>query len=372
MTASVFYFTDSAGFGGAEQVLLTLWEGLDRRRWRPLLIHHPEPGVEPLLQAARRLEVDLWAVPRLPEGRLGAQRVLPFAQALRRRRPALFHANLAWQLAGKFGMAAAALAGLPVLATEHLFVETPTPAATVLQHRMLAAGVRRYLPVSHALSRRLQRALGLPARKLQVIHNGIPVERFQAPPRPGLRQQLGLEAGRPVILTPARLDAQKGLSYLVPAAAQVPEALFLLAGEGPERAALTAQVQAAGLAERVRLLGRRADLADWLAACDIVVLPSLYEGFPLVVLEALAAGKPVVATDIEGTREAVSDGRTGVLVPPADPEALARAVRRLLADPAWAGQLAAAGRAEVQTCFSAAAMVAAVTQVYTEILDGRA
>jgi glycosyltransferase involved in cell wall biosynthesis len=174
---------------------------------------------------------------------------------------------------------------------------------------------------------------------------------------------------RPIILTLARLDKQKGHPYLLRAAVQVPDALFLLAGDGPERAGLENLVQQLGIAGRVLFLGYRQDIADLLKICDMMVLPSLYEGLPLSILEAMAAGKPVIATNIGGTNEAVIDGQTGLLVPPADPPALAAAIRKLIENPLLAGKLAAAGKEQVQREFSVETMICRVTQVYDEILD---
>jgi glycosyltransferase involved in cell wall biosynthesis len=174
-----------------------------------------------------------------------------------------------------------------------------------------------------------------------------------------------------MVLTLARLDKQKGLHYLLEAAALIPEAMFVLAGEGPERPALEAQTRALGLNHRVVFLGYRDDVGDLLASCDLFVLPSLFEGLPLSVLEAMAAGKPVVATAIGGTDEAIVHGETGLLVHPADPVALARAIRTAVSDPVLSQRLGAAGRARAQQEFAAESMVRRITEIYDEILDSR-
>ncbi len=375
MTRTVCYFTDTHGFGGAEQSLLHLIAGLDRQAWQPVLIYHPAPGVAPLIEKARELEAVLWPAPPMPDGRVGAARVPGFARELWGRRPAVFHAHLIWPLACKFGLMAAIAARVPaIVATEQLFVDFHLDRSIYLQQRLVAAGVGRYLPVSRDLARRLRDRLNIPARKLQVVHNGIPLGALDQPPaaNPALRACLAGESGRPIVLTVARLDAQKGLGYLLEAAALAPEAQFVVAGEGPERSALEAQAAALGIAGRVTLLGYRSDIADLIAACDVFVLPSLFEGLPLSVLEAMAAGRPVIATAIGGTDEAITPGETGLLVPPADPAALAGAIRALLADRPLAARLARAGRARVEAEFSAARMVREVVQVYRELLGSRA
>jgi glycosyltransferase involved in cell wall biosynthesis len=359
-------FTDTTHYGGAEQAMLILLAGLDRHRWQPTLAYHPAPELSPLEARARQLGVELWPVPPMPDGWVGARRAPQFARALRARQPDVFHAHLTWPLACKFGLASAILAGLPaIVATVHLFVEFRMDASICLQQRLIAARLGRYLAVSEHVKRRLVQALPWPADKIKVIHNGIDCRVFGRSAAPALRTA---SDARPIVFTPARLDPQKGQGYLLQAAAQVPQARFVLAGEGPERASLEAQARQLGLEERVSFLGYRADVPDLLAGCDLFVLPSLYEGLPLVVLEAMAAGKPVLATAVGGTDEAVIHGQTGWLVPPADPAALAWAIRLLLSDSALARRLALAGQAQVQREFSADLMVRQVTQAYEQLL----
>ncbi len=366
----IFYFTDSQDFGGAEQSLLNLMRGLDRECWQPLLIHHPGPGIAPLVKQATELAIETWPVPPMPEGWLGAARLPKFAWQLRNKRPAVFHAHLTWPRGCKFGLAAAIMAGIPaIIATEQLFVETSLNSSIRLQQRLLARGVDRYIAVSREVASRLHETFHIPPGKLKVIPNGIPVTAFNRPANPALRATLTPSLERPIILTLARLDKQKGLSYLLEAAAQVPGALFVLVGDGPERESLETQSRQLGTTERVIFLGYRQDVADLLSICDVMVLPSLFEGLPLSVLEAMAANKPVIATNIGGTNEAVIDNETGLLVPPADSAALAAAIHKLLENPQLSQKLAAAGKKQVQRKFSVEAMVRGVTQTYEEILN---
>jgi glycosyltransferase involved in cell wall biosynthesis len=366
MTRTVIHFTDSSGFGGAEQVLLISMAALKLEGWQPVLMYHASPGIAPLIESAAQLDVELWPVPRMPDGLQGARRVWPFSRELRARRPDVFHAHLTWPLACKFGLAGAIMARVPaIVATVHLYVEFPLDLSIFVQQRMIVAGVGRYVAVSHEVAQRLIHKLHWPARKIQVIRNCVSATTECATHQPIER------AGRPIILTVARLDEQKGHRYLLEAAAQVPEAQFVLAGDGPLRTSLEAQAHSLGVEERVKFLGYRSDIADLLADCDVFVLPSLYEGLPLSILEAMSAGKPVIATHIGGTDEAVIAGETGLLVPPANPTALAVAIRAVLTDRPLAQRLASAGRARVEQEFSATKMVQQVIAVYDELLAKR-
>ncbi len=363
MSREVVCFTDSEGFGGAERALLTLLSGLDAERWRASLCHHPLPGVDPLVVQARQLAVPTWSVPPLPLGFGGMRRIPSFARLLRERRPAIFHAHLTWPLGAKNALLAALAARVPVvLVTIQLYMDVPVTRSMLLQQRLIAAGVDRFLPVSEHNARRLEALLPWPRRKMEVIHNAVDPTPFSRPPDPALRRALADE--RPLVLAVARLDPQKGHRYLLTAATEVPDAIFALAGDGPERPALEELADRLGVRDRVRFLGARSDVADLLAACDVFVLPSLFEGFPISVLEAMAAGCPVIATAIGGTDEVVIHGESGLLVPPADPPALASALRLLLADTDLRARLSAAGRDRVSTEFSARDMVRRVTEIY--------
>ncbi len=368
MRKTVLHFTDSTGFGGAEQVLLTLIAGLDSQNWRSVLVYHPSPGLAPLIEKASRLEVELVPVPPMPDGWEGARRLPHFVRLLRAHSPEVFHAHRVWPLAGKFGLAGALAARSPaVVATVHLFLDPNLDTHTYWQHRLMAARMGRYLAVSQAVARQLVQSLPWPPQKVEVIHNGIDLLPFAALSREKISGRGAIDP-RPTVFTVARLDKQKGHPYLLRAAAQVPEARFVFAGDGPERSSLEAQARALGLQDRVFFLGYCDDIPGLLANSDLFVLPSLNEGLPLVVLEAMAAGKPVIATDVGGTGEAVIPGETGLLVPPADPESLARAIRSLLTDPSLADRLARCGRARVRQAFSQERMVREVTRVYAKLL----
>jgi glycosyltransferase involved in cell wall biosynthesis len=150
-------------------------------------------------------------------------------------------------------------------------------------------------------------------------------------------------------------------------ASRRPNLVTLLAGEGPLEPDLRAQCAALGLADRVRFLGHRRNVPELFEASDLVVLPSLYEGLPLVAIEALAANRPLVATEVDGTPEVVINERTGLLVPPANPVALAAAIERLLDNPELASRLASDGRKFVQENFAVRRQIEQTVALYSEL-----
>jgi glycosyltransferase involved in cell wall biosynthesis len=376
MVETVVHFTDSIAFGGAEQALLHLLAGLDRKRWRPLLLYHDGAGVAPLLAGAHAANVETRAIPPMPMGVRGAIRMPSLAALLRQMRPAVFHAHLSWPLACKYGLVAAILARVPaIVATAQLYVTLPYTLSERWQQRLMANGVHRTIAVSQEVADRLHETFGIPRQQMEIVYNAIPFERFDRPANPLLRAELAGPGQHPVVLTVARLDDQKGHPTLLEAAAHLPDLRFVLAGAGNRRAALEAQAADLGIGDRVLFLGHRQDIPDLLASCDLFVLPSLYEGLPLSILEAMAAGKPVIGMAVGGTDEAVIHGETGLLVPPNDPLALAAAMRSLLDDGregcgrALACQLAKAGKERVQHEFSCETMVERVMAIYEEILS---
>jgi glycosyltransferase involved in cell wall biosynthesis len=363
MARTVIHFTDADEFGGAEQILLHTMTGLDRNLWRPVLFHHPAAGLKLLLGKLRGSSIKTHAVPRI-RGLANINRLPQFIRALRNEAPVIFHAHLNWPLACKYELIAAAAARVPVVvATAHTCQEFPKHQILLrAQPRLIAAAVDRYIAVSQAVARTLCEGFQIPCRKIRIVHNGVSIAASEE--RHGVRKY-------PVALMTGRLSKEKGVEYLLRAAALVPHLTVELAGEGPERASLEAKARELGIDDRVSFLGHREDVTDLLANCDVFVLPSLTEGLPVSVLEAMAASRPVIASEVGGNKEVVVHGETGLLVPPRDAAALADALRATVCDPALARQFGAAGKARVEQEFSDEMMVRRVTQIYNELLDSR-
>ena len=365
MVRTVVHFTDTVAFGGAERMLLTLMAGLDWRRWRPVLVCHPGPGTGRLLDSARRAGIETRGIAR---GTVGVRRFTELVRAVRRERPSVFHAHLTWPLRCSTGIVAAAAARVPaIVATQHLLPLLPARPPR-LKRAVVQACIHRYVAVSAAMGAVLRS--GLPAERVSVIHNGIPLEPYLGARDDALRRMLTPDDA-PLLLTVARLHAQKGIPFLLGALARLPRVRLAIAGDGPDRVALESESARLGISDRVRMLGEREDVAALLAACDLFVLPSLFEGLPVSVLEAMASARPVIATDVGGTTEVVSHGETGLLVPPEDAGSLADAITTLLEDPVLAARLAARGRALVEREFSATVMSERVAQLYDQLLGDR-
>lgn len=271
-----------------------------------------------------------------------------------------------------FGLAGGAS---PLICVEH----SATPMRSILVPRSIVwvlptlfrlsrRNVARIVTVSEASAIALQDLYGIVRERVTVVHNGVDLRRFGESGHSSLRAELGLDPDRPIVLTLARYLPSKGYRFLIDAIPAIravcPQVQFVFAGSPDGRAALEQQIAALGVQGNVALLGFRDDTVNLLRGSDLFVLPSLAEGFSLAIIEALAAGLPVVATRVGGAAEAITDGSNGLLVPPADSAALARAITRILAQ---SPQERAAMRAAAYTSaqrFSLDAMASAMLEVY--------
>lgn len=239
--------------------------------------------------------------------------------------------------------------------------------------RLYNHGVQAVIAISEGV-RAMLMASGVEPARIHLVPSGVEPARFA--PQPGARfaarARYGVRDGQWLAVVVGALEERKGHAVLLDALAALrdPRLRVLCAGDGSLRDALPARAAALGLGDAVRFLGAVDDVADLLAAADAFLMPSHHEGLGVAALEAMAAGLPVVASRVGGLPEAVVDGETGLLVPPADPAALAAAITRLAADPARARELGAAGRARVQARFSMTAMAEGTLAVYRELVGG--
>ena len=242
-----------------------------------------------------------------------------------------------------------------------------------LLYRTLIRKTKGFVAVSEEVEQAVVRRLGPLRDRITTIPNGVDIDRYVGGgDREALCDELGIPASSKLVLTAGRLTEQKGHRYLLDAwsgiSRSLPDAHLLLAGDGELRADLEARARAGAGMRTVHVLGMREDIPRLLAACDLFVLPSLWEGLSIALLEAMAAARPIVATEVSGTTQALRDGRSGRIVPPRDVEALAKAVKDLLIDPDRARPLGEAARETVRRRFSAERQAKAYLDLYSTLL----
>ncbi len=369
----VLYVISKMGVGGTERHLLEVLGHLDRRRVAPALHCLRLRPEDRYAAEARRLGVEVvdGGVGETLQGPALAPAVARLAAELRRRRVEVVHAYLFH--ANFVGPLAARLARVPVaLASKRNLDRYPRRRDRVIC-RVGNALADRVTVNAEAVREHIHRLERCPREKLVVVPNGIDVRRVQAWPREAWWRLLGGPPRGPVIGTVGRLVPTKGQADLLEAAVsivdRVPDARLVLAGDGPLRTALEDRARALGLAGHVAFLGEVPDAAGLLPWLDLFVLPSLIEGMPNSAIEAMAARRAAVVTDVGGNAEVVVDGGTGLVVPARDPRSLAEAVLTLLKDPERARAMGEAGRARAAALFGADRMARRLEALYGERLD---
>jgi glycosyltransferase involved in cell wall biosynthesis len=370
MSIPLCFFIDTDVVAGTELALSRLILSLDRDAWRPVLLHHGGTGLAPILNALSADGVALHRVPPMPDRR-GLSAIPRFVRTLRSLGPMLFHAHLNWPGACKFGLAGALAARIPgVVATVHSFPDVEPTRIAAVEWALIARGVDRFLVASRHGANHLATTIPSTAARTDVVPNGIDPSAYMHRFDPALRKQLVRGSTRRLLLVSARLDPHKGHATLLAACRDMPDVQVVFAGEGVERASLEQLSARLGIRDRVVFLGFRTDIPRLLAACDVVVLPTLREAFGLALLEGMAAGRPVVSTRVGGPEEIIVDDESGLLVPPRNPEALAAAIRRILEDRSLALRLARGGRARVAAHFTFRSITRQTVRVYQDILRG--
>lgn len=372
----VLYLIDSLGPGGAEHLLAAYLPFLRRAGVIPTVAALQEQEGNPV---AARIEAQ-----GIPVQELGIRRLRQRGAYGRVRRaiaaadPDVVHTQL--EFAAVLGIPAARRLGLPTVATLHTLDEPPPRSRPALHFRLMAWALRRarrVIAVSEVTRRHYLERARLRPERVVTMYNGIDPTAFQAGPedREAARRELGLDPDAPVLVTVAVQREPKGIQHMLAAlpevAAAFPAVRYLLVGDGPHRPALEEQVRALGLDGRVLFAGARDDVARMLAAADLFVLPSLTEALPTVLAEAMAAGRPIVATTVGGIPEMVRHGEAALLVPPADPKALAAAVCRLLANPRQAAAMGRSGRRLVAERFDIRTQARALADDYRALAAGR-
>lgn len=281
--------------------------------------------------------------------------------------------------AGLVGRMAAWLAGAPVIiVTIHNFVvyeEVPLFKRLLFTRgeEFLGRKTTGIITVSRALKTEMAKKFGIPEDKVAAIYNGIDLERFRVEKNlAGLRKDYGIGEDIPIVGTVARMAPQKGLRYFVEAAAMLVKegctGIFFIVGDGPLRPELEVQADRLGLKGRLIFTGYQSDIVSFLKMFDIFVIPSIAEGLSITTIEAMAAGKPVIASRVGGLPELVKHEQNGLLVPPRDAGALTRAIKYLIRQPELCKNMGQTGNNMVIKEFTKKTMIAKTAEFYRKCL----
>jgi glycosyltransferase involved in cell wall biosynthesis len=367
----ILHLISSGGMYGAEAMLLNLGAAQQRLGCELVLgVFHNK--LAPHLEVAERAAPLGLPVEVIPcRGRMDRAAADAIRDCAKRRGIAVIHTH--GYKANIYGLRVARSLGIPLVITCHLWTGS---SLSVRVYEFLDAQVMRradkIVAVSDAIEATL-RSAGIPRDKLQTIYNGIDLAPFAAA-EPTLRRELG-SGGRPLIALVGRLERQKGIEYFIRAAAEVvvqsPDARFIVIGEGSQRQPLESLIRELGMTERISLLGERKDMPGVYASLDLFVLSSIDEGMPMTILEALASGRPTIATRVGAVGKLILNEETGLLVEARSVPALRDAMLRCLEDSSFARALGLRGEEHVRTSFSADSMARQYIETYRKAGSAR-
>lgn len=370
---NVLHLRASPFLGSPERLLLSQLRHLDNRQFSYVIGAFDEQlgGKNDFLEAVRQQHTKGYAIPANI-----FLFIFTFIRLMNLVRSEQIHLICAHDFKSDFfGLLVGALCKLPRIAVFH--GKTGLGVKLRLYERFddyLLPYFSRVIAVSSAIKEKLQR-MGLREERIRVISNGIDL--MDEPPageQDSARQEIGISPCDPVILYAGRLSREKGLHVLIDAATEVlksaPRAKFVILGQGPEGNPLKRRVETLGLENSFAFLGFRKNIQPFLSVMDVCVLPSFTEGMPLVILEAFANQKPVVASRVGGIPDLIQDGVTGILVEAGNPEELARGIVRLLNNRELASAMGKAGRELVRRQYSVGRQVEEYCKVFTEVSQG--
>lgn len=365
----ILFVSTSTTLGGAEKTLYSLATLVDPKAFQVagvVSLKPPGPYARRLAgQGVTTHTLDL-------RGRASFKTVHALARIIEGHRPDVVHA-LMYQ-AIQLSRLAKRRTSVPFKLVSSPRVSYRTRSALTLLIDRLLKGADDLLIAECAASRDyLVKKLGYDARKVQVLYNGVDLAQWPVSKLDRQKKRLELRLAGSDILVGAvgRLDGQKGHSVLIEAVSKLKTRYpvrCVIIGEGPKRAALEAQVRRLALEKHVWLLGERDDVTEWLSSFDLFALPSLWEGLPNALLEAMALGLPVAASAVDGVPELIQDGQNGALVPPRDPVALAKKLAELASDPALRSRLGSAAKITVAERFSLPQMLSAYEAAYRQVI----
>ncbi len=367
----VIHLVEDLKIGGAERVIADTALGLDRKKYDASVWCVTRGGETASELSEKGIEVKILGISSYhnPLNTFKMIRLLKFA------RPDIVHTH--GYFASVIGRLAARKAGIPVILAHVHSTYWEYKKRHLMIERKLSRFTHKIICCSKAVENFVKNTEKITDNKTIVIYNGVDEERFCPLKSPtSIRAEFGMSEEAAVVGTVSSLTPHKGHEYLIQAASLVlntlPSAKFIIVGDGPLRKRLEDQAKNLDIHPAVIFTGTRKDIPEILSLMDVFVLPShTREGLGIAIIEAMAAERPVVATEIGGIPEVVNDGETGLLVPPGDAEALSKAIIELLRNPKKTKEMGVKGRTRVKEKFTTKKMLSEIEHVYMSLINRR-
>lgn len=374
---SILYLIDQMrDMGGAERNLVNILTHIDQTRFHYFLCTFQlESPMKDLLET-KNISCAQIPYPTSPEG---LKRYLEFAREIKQRKIKILHTY--FESSDIWGTLLAKLAGIQVIISSKRDLGFLKSKKVLMAYRLISPFVTKFIAVSDAVRNQVSIQEKVNLKKIITIHNGVDIDKFNSTTdQTALRIELKIDSSSPVVGVIANIKPIKGLEYFIQASAKIvrqfPHTHFIIVGSKlptPESQNYYRQlwtlINDLNLERNILFLGKRADIPEILSIIDISVLPSLSEGFSNTVIESMAAGKPVVVTDVGGNAEAVLHQKTGFVVPVRDVDKLAEAICTLLADRNLAHGMGQAGRLRAKQLFSIETMISRIENLYLSLLN---
>ncbi len=368
----ILYVIDALEFGGGERGFSQLSTGLNRERFKTYLAAHPDSKLEKMVKQEN--------IPFFPiemDRRVNFKTIAQLLRIISQNRINIVH-SMGARADFFAGMAVRKLPETSLVCT----VAMPVGGFDIgfirkiiykIADHFSSRYVTQFIAVSKAIKEQLVRRCNIHSGRITVVYNGVELDQYNQNMNASekIRYSLGITDDYPIIGAIGRLVYQKGYSHFLRAAKQVYEekkyVRFVIVGHGPEEDNLKSMAKSLGISHVCTFAGLRRDIPELLSAFDVFVLSSVLEGLPRIVIEAMAMGRPIVATDIDGVREELEDGITGLLVPPENSDALAESIIDLLVDKDKSSQMGINARREAEEKFGVDLMLKNVENVYEEL-----
>lgn len=378
MKIRILFVIENSSFGGGERAFAQIINGLDKEKFEVYVVCLPDGlFVEKIKNTAQIIPLDL-------RNRFNLLNIFLLAKVIKGKKIDIVHsqgarADFFTRLAGRLAKVSKVVSTV-AMPVEGFDVGFFKKGIYIVLDRYTEKFVDKFVVVSDALRKRLIEKHRIPSEKVSLIYNGVEINSdtgYRIPDaRKKIIQELQIPENTMLVGTIGRLVWQKGLPYFIEAIEiietryKIPDTGYLIVGEGNLERSLKLKVESLKLDNKIIFTGFRKDVKEILAALDIFVLPSIREGQPIILLEAMAMAKPIIATNIEGVNETVIDGETGILVPPKNPQALAEAILRLTQDKELRKKMGLAGRKLVEEKFDIREIVKQHEQLYFTLVSG--
>jgi glycosyltransferase involved in cell wall biosynthesis len=370
----LLYVIGNIEFGGGERGFAQIINGLPAEKYEVFLASQPS---EEFYRSIHNTEVHF--IPLTFSKRTNPSLMPSIAKIIKRNSIDIVHgqgarAEFYARLANRLACRSNYLSTIQ-MPVEGFDVFWPKKLIYILLDRMSERFVDRFIVVSRALEEQLVKKHGISSDKISLVYNGVELDKFnrRKQKKTCLRKEFNIPPDSPLIGTVGRMVWQKGFEYLIRAAPMVlqsfPQTRFLMVGDGHLKNDLIDLASSLQIRDSFIFTGFLHDVYQILSELDVFVLPSLREGYPLIILEAMATSKPIISTAIDGITEQIEDGVNGILVPPKDSESLASAIINLLRDPSLSKRLGRKARERVTEQFSVEKMVAETRMVYQQVLE---